>query len=1097
MTAIKNIPAVTIAVPKEVANILVPMKQAIESLAKTVSDMGAGFEESVVKIVLSPTVTERLPPADDEDIEHFFDEVKALVAQAQKDAEQLREPINVNASMAYDALGQSQRNLSDIIGISSDLSDQADDLAQQALDILDLATDVDLLQTTVGGLSDDFLATSTLLDATVSRVDSNEDSIDVITAAITSLQAELIDTTAFDPGIVWQFESSDDGWTSNFTLTTNDFFISVPDDAGTYIRSPSGIAIDGRLYTRIIARIRRTAGSGWLGRASYATSGRSAHGIDTGAYYLTLVTEPTFAGGGWVIVVWDMEMLTAGGTDWVDNIIDQIQLELSDDSSTTFDVDWVAIGRVAPSFFSGSLSALTSRVTATEDAIDAVSTRVDSLESRADDLEDGAAATSTALDTLSTRVTATEDSIDTQASQISSLGSRVTTAEGNISSTSTALTALTTRVTSAEGVNTSQSASITTLTSGLASANTGITANSTAISGLDTRVTATESSNTTQSGQITALESTVNNPTTGVAATATGLSNLTTRVTSAEGVNTSQATQLTNLESTVNNPTTGVVATAGALSTLQTTVTNQGGTLTSQSQQITLLSARQTEGPSLINPLTSPGNNFDWDVPAFGVLPASDIVQVNIGGRNKAAARIVTNGDVQRISKMIEIDQSAIYEIRFSLLKNAAHGSMFFGMAASNDGVTYDNVACVPIVNRAVANSPATNQYLFFVPQGANRVDTTAFSANQWYDVVGYIVGANAPINRVPQATINGTNRFEGFSPITDSQVYIPDGVQLGSSARFVQLRFLNYYNGVLTTLYCNQVTMRKILGRDAGIDQEVADRQAAISTEQTARVSGDQANATSITNLTTTVNGNTSSISSLTSSVNGISAQWVLRLDNNGRISGIRLAGTPTFASFAIVVDQFSISFPGNPGVTTTPFIVGNIGGIPTVGINGNLVVDGTIITRNLLDQSVTTPKMAPQSVNRAILAQGGALGIPQNSAVNVIQTNLIAQTSGSSMLLFWSISINHNVNNDPANKISVTIFRDINGGGFSALKTYLLNSRNFLGEVYPAYTRLEVLQGVGAGTNVTYIIQVINNSSDTGFVVNESTLYLKEEMR
>lgn len=568
MTTLRYIKPIQSNVPKEVAAALKDMREAIQQLQQGMGFNGDVFADSVVQIVTKGGLIPTQQPQ--QDLEPFFEGLRQLTKAAQEQAASLNDKITVNSSMAFDALGQAETNVATISDLADDLADQADQLVEQAEDLLDLATDVDLLQTTVGDLSTDFIATSTLLDATVSRVDATEDTVDVITAAITSLQAELVDTTAFDPGIIWQFEGSLDGWTSNFTLTTGDYFLSVPDDAGTYLRSPSGIAIDGRLYTRIIARIRRTSGTGWLGRASYATSGGSAHGIDTTNFHLTLATTPTFAGGGWVIVVWDMEMLSAGGSDWVDNIIDQIQLELSDDAATEFDVDWVAIGRVAPSFFSGSLSALTSRVTATEDAITALSSDVTSLESRATDLEGDVDAVSTAVDTLSTRVDATEDSITTQSSQITSLSSRVDDAEDDISATSTALSGLTTRVEVTEDAISVQSSQITSLDSRLDDAELDISAAATAISGLDTRIDATEDSITAQSSDITDLQTTVNHPTTGVAATSTALGSLTTRVTTAEAGISTNSTAITSLNSAVTNPVTGLSANATAINSVQT-----------------------------------------------------------------------------------------------------------------------------------------------------------------------------------------------------------------------------------------------------------------------------------------------------------------------------------------------------------------------------------------------------------------------------------------------------------------------------------------------------------------------------------------------
>lgn len=183
----------------------------------------------------------------------------------------------------------------------------------------------------------------------------------------------------------------------------------------------------------------------------------------------------------------------------------------------------------------------------------------------------------------------------------------------------------------------------------------------------------------------------------------------------------------------------------------------------------------------------------------------------------------------------------------------------------------------------------------------------------------------------------------------------------------------------------------------------------AEITTEQTARIDGDTALATDITDLTTVVDGNTADISTQLTSINGLEAQYTVKTDVNGYVAGFGLAnftnndGTHT-SQFEILADQFAVIFPvskwaashayavgalvkplahtgtgfifkatavtGNSasseptwpvvlngtvvdgGVTwkainpdkQVPFVVGSVNGVSTIGIDGSLVVDGTI---------------------------------------------------------------------------------------------------------------------------------------------------------
>ncbi|MDH1573644.1 DUF1983 domain-containing protein [Pseudomonas sp. GD03746] len=58
-----------------------------------------------------------------------------------------------------------------------------------------------------------------------------------------------------------------------------------------------------------------------------------------------------------------MANLVAGGTDWVDNTITRLRLDLGNSNAGVFDVDWVAVGRLAPSASSRAVESLTSTVT--------------------------------------------------------------------------------------------------------------------------------------------------------------------------------------------------------------------------------------------------------------------------------------------------------------------------------------------------------------------------------------------------------------------------------------------------------------------------------------------------------------------------------------------------------------------------------------------------------------------------------------------------------------------------------------------------------------------------------------------------------------
>ena len=62
-----------------------------------------------------------------------------------------------------------------------------------------------------------------------------------------------------------------------------------------------------------------------------------------------------------------------------------------------------------------------------------------------------------------------------------------------------------------------------------------------------------------------------------------------------------------------------------------------------------------------------------------------------------------------------------------------------------------------------------------------------------------------------------------------------------------------------------------------------------------------------------------------------------------------ITLDGSDTQSTFAVLADKFIIVHPSIDGTTLQAFVVGQVNGTTTVGINGSLIVDQTILARHL----------------------------------------------------------------------------------------------------------------------------------------------------
>lgn len=92
---------------------------------------------------------------------------------------------------------------------------------------------------------------------------------------------------------------------------------------------------------------------------------------------------------------------------------------------------------------------------------------------------------------------------------------------------------------------------------------------------------------------------------------------------------------------------------------------------------------------------------------------------------------------------------------------------------------------------------------------------------------------------------------------------------------------------------------------------------------------------------LRTTINA----VGVVEQTVDNVRGLYGVQVNQNGRVTAaIQLDGSPAQSSFAILADKFVVVHPTVNNTTIQAFVVGTVNGVSTVGINGNLIVDGTI---------------------------------------------------------------------------------------------------------------------------------------------------------
>lgn len=221
----------------------------------------------------------------------------------------------------------------------------------------------------------------TALTALTNRVTAAEGSLSSASSNITDLQNSIGTAGAFDtaPGNSWNFDGTAEGWVAGGgNLTVGNGFITITSTGiDPTLSSPTAYtAFNGGLYNRVRAKITRRAGAttDWDGKIFYSTA---AHGFSSS--YWAMAANPNLAVGQSAVVEWDMTNLSAGGTDWTANTIRQIRVDLGLTSGGSFEVDWIAVGRTAPSASSGALDSLSSTVSQQGSTLSAQATSISNL----------------------------------------------------------------------------------------------------------------------------------------------------------------------------------------------------------------------------------------------------------------------------------------------------------------------------------------------------------------------------------------------------------------------------------------------------------------------------------------------------------------------------------------------------------------------------------------------------------------------------------------------------------------------------------------------------------------------------------------------
>ncbi len=194
-------------------------------------------------------------------------------------------------------------------------------------------------------------------------------------------------------------------------------------------------------------------------------------------------------------------------------------------------------------------------------------------------------------------------------------------------------------------------------------------------------------------------------------------------------------------------------------------------------------------------------------------------------------------------------------------------------------------------------------------------------------------------------------------------------------------------------------------------------------------------------------------------STLSGVVAKYAVKVDANGHVTGFELISDGTTSNFVIISDNFQICKSGaTPGTPVPVFTLGTVNGASAVGVAGNLIVDGSIITRTIAAENITVPRSA--FTQGTVSLTSGAWTAVQSLSIT---------TSGAPVYLIASAVVDATANNT-----LTSTYLQIDRDGISSVTVAL---SGWGGPTYYATLAGSLIDTPAAGAH-TYTVYVLHNS-------------------
>jgi predicted nucleic acid-binding Zn-ribbon protein len=639
-----------------------------------------------------------------------------------------------------------------------------------------------------------------------------------------------------------------------------------------------------------------------------------------------------------------------------------------------------------------AIGVLDTTVTNIDGVVTSNSADITALQSSVNNPTTGLSALSTAVGTLETTTTQQGTDIATNATDITTLQSTVNDPTTGVVATSSAVSALDTRVTSAEGTITSQAADITSLQSGVSDLETDTTANAGAITGLNTRVETVENDINTiniASQDLTALSADYHyrkdtvaengddielENGSGVAGLEDDLSAvveassranylLETEIDRVDGVVTIQSQQIVTLDAQLATAEGDILANSNATQALTTRVTDNEGDLTALSSDVTSLTSSLAATDSAVAGNASALSALQTEVTQIdGVVTAnaSDIVDLQVDLSDAEGDILANAGATQALTVRVTDAEGEITS------NSTALTSLESRVATTETGVSGNATALNGLDTRVTANEDGITSQASSIT--ALEADLTAAEG----DISANAAATTALTTRVASAEGTLSSQSQSITALQSDLSDAESDISGNAGAISNLATRVTVAEGSITSQAQDITSLDSSLTTARGDITDLEGDLAATNANVTAN-----ANATSglVTRVDATENSITSQSQQLTTlsaeiasadgkaddavalatgasatasqnaeDVTDLQAEWFVKANVNGVISGIEFKADQTSSDFTIVANNFKVY--NSNGADLAPFSVSNnkITMNGNVEINGGLVVNGSI---------------------------------------------------------------------------------------------------------------------------------------------------------